>query len=208
MNNKVILTDIDGVCLDWEQDFNRWMIGNGHILVNPDAYKVHDRFTISTSEAKKVVREFNESAKICFLKPFRDSVYYIKLLHEKHGFVFHCVTSLTKDPAAQELRKMNLQRYFGQTAFEKFIYADTGSDKDEVLMPYKNTNLYWIEDKPINAELGIKYGLKSILMFHKYNEHYTNEHIIKVINWKGIYDIIMCAQLSNNAVGRLIPSDK
>ena len=191
MNNKVILTDIDGVCLDWEQDFNRWMISKGHKLVDADAYKVHDRFEIPLYEAKIAVRVFNESAKIAFLKPFRDSVHYIKRLHEKHGFVFHAITSLTKDWAAQELRKQNLQRYFGLTAFEQFVYADTGSDKDEVLAPYKNSNYYWIEDKPINAELGTDYGLKSILMAHNYNKHYNNVLIPRMQSWQEIYKLII-----------------
>lgn len=190
MNNKVILTDIDGVCLDWEQDFNIWMTNRGLKLVDPDAYKVHDRFAISSTEAKTSVRVFNESAKIAFLKPFRDSVHYIKRLHEKHGFVFHAVTSLTTDSAAQELRKLNLQRYFGNTAFEKFVYADTGSDKDEVLAPYKNSDLYWIEDKPVNAELGLSLGLRSILMAHNYNLNYTNINIPRLASWKEIYTII------------------
>lgn len=191
MNNKVILTDIDGVCLDWEYDFNRWMISKGHKLLDADAYKVHDRFEITLHEAKNAVRVFNESAKIAFLKPFRDSVHYIKRLHEKHGFIFHAVTSLSKDWAAQELRKQNLQRYFGLTAFEQFVYADTGSDKDEVLKPYKDTNCYWIEDKPINAELGIELGLRSVLIAHNYNINYSNKSIPRVQNWQEIYKLII-----------------
>lgn len=189
--NKVILTDIDGVCLDWESSFNNWMIGKGHKLHDADAYRVNDRFAISLSEAKISVRVFNESAKICFLRPFRDSVHYIKRLHEKHGYVFHAVTSLTIDKSAQELRKWNLQKCFGQTAFEEFVYADTGSDKDEVLSPYKNSELYWIEDKPVNAELGLKYGLKPFLMEHAYNKSYSNTGIIKVKNWHEIYKAII-----------------
>lgn len=191
MNNKVILTDIDGVCLDWESSFNNWMTQKGHVLVNADAYKVHDRFAISQSDAKIAVRVFNESAKIGFLKPFRDSVHYIKRLHEKHGYVFHAVTSLSKDPAAQELRKMNLQKYFGSTAFEAFVYADTGQDKDEVLEPYRNLNYYWVEDKPINAELGHKLGLRSLLMAHNYNKEFWNYNIKRVQNWHEIYKIVL-----------------
>ena len=191
MNNKVILTDIDGVCLDWEQDFNKWMTAKGHTLIEPDAYKVHERFNITLNEAKTSVRVFNESAKIMFLKPFRDSVHYIKRLHEKHGFVFHAVTSLTNDPAAQELRKINLQRYFGNTAFVNFVYTDTGGDKNEVLEQYRNSNYYWIEDKPINAELGLEMGLRSILMQHPYNISFANSKITVVKNWQEIYKLIV-----------------
>ena len=30
MKNKYILTDIDGVVLDWEEGFNYWIDFNGH----------------------------------------------------------------------------------------------------------------------------------------------------------------------------------
>ncbi len=76
---KIILTDADGVLLDWEFAFGVWM--------------------------------------------------------EQHGFVFHCITSMSSDENAQELRKMNLRKLFGETAFTKFIILDTGADKDDVLLP-------------------------------------------------------------------------
>ena len=79
-------------------------------------------------------------------------MYYVKRLHEEHGYVFHCITSLSKDENAQELRRMNLKKLFGKTAFDKFIFLDTGADKDEALLPYKDSGLWWIEDKIDNSK--------------------------------------------------------
>ena len=75
----------------------------------------------SQEEIKKLVKFFNESAAIGFLPALRDSAYYVKRLHEEHGYTFHCITSLSKDRNAQRLRKMNVRKLFGETAFDHFI---------------------------------------------------------------------------------------
>ena len=81
---------------------------------------------IDLDQGKKLIKIFNESAHMGFLPPLRDAMYYVKRLHEEYGYVFHCITSLSKDENAQELRRMNLKKLFGNTAFEKFIFLDTG----------------------------------------------------------------------------------
>jgi hypothetical protein len=79
---------------------------------------------------------------------------------------------------------------FGDTAFEKYVYLDTGADKDEELAFYKDSGCYWVEDKPENAEEGLKQGLNSILMNHTHNAEYEGE-AIRVNNWKEIYQLIV-----------------
>lgn len=188
MKKRIILTDIDGVVLNWEDSFNQWMQSIGHTLHDKDAYHIHIRFGIDKAESKKFVRQFNESAKIAFLKPLRDSVYYIKRFHEEHGFVFHSITSLSADPSAQKLRIQNLKSIFGEHVFARFLFEDTGNDKDAVLAEYANTGYAWIEDKPANAESGLAIGLTPFLMHHIYNEEYKNAHVKRVINWAQIYN--------------------
>lgn len=193
MNNldKVILTDCDGVLLNWEYAFTVWMERHGYVVYdsNPDAYDVGDRYGLSNSKKKELVKFFNESSAIGFLPPLRDAMYYVDLLHRKHGYVFHMITSLSLDPFAQDLRIKNTKKLFGETAFERFIFADTGADKDEVLEPYRNTGHLWIEDKIENAELGISLGLESILIEHGHNMHYTK--IPMMPTWKDLYDYIV-----------------
>ena len=94
-----------------------------------------------------------------------------------------------KDENSQELRRMNLRKLFGTTCFEKFVFLDTGADKDEALEHFKDSGLYWIEDKPSNADCGHKLGLKSILIEHGHNMHHECPYPI-VKNWKEIYDTI------------------
>ena len=114
-NNKVILSDCDGVLLDWEEGFSVWMEHHGHKLVEgyQFMYDMSDRYGISKEQSKKLVKTFNESAAIGFLPPLRDAQYYVKMLAEKHQYKLLVLTSLSLDPYAKELRIRNLNKCFG-----------------------------------------------------------------------------------------------
>jgi hypothetical protein len=191
--NKIILTDADGVLLNWEYAFCTWMEQHGYTQINNGNhyYDLSERFNITRAEAKERVRIFNESAAIGFLPALRDAMYYVKRLHEEHGYEFHCITSLSLDPSAYQLRKMNLEKLFGPTAFTKLICLDTGADKEAALAKYQDTGFYWIEDKYENAVAGLKAGLRPILIEHGFN---MNEPILdgmkKCLNWREIYEYV------------------
>jgi hypothetical protein len=152
-------------------------------------YDIGTRYGIDQEQGRKLIKMFNESAAIGFLPPLRDAMYYVKRLHEEHGHVFHCITSLSTDVNAKRLREMNLRKLFGKTAFEGVTCLATGADKDSALEPYAGSNLYWIEDKPENADLGHRVGLRSILMEHGHNMNHECPYPI-VKNWREIYEII------------------
>ena len=189
---KLILTDADGVLLDWEWAFNVWMQEHGFEEVPGSKlnYDMSMRYGIPKEQVKKLIHLFNESAAIGFLPALRDAMYYVKRLHEEHGFRFHCITSLSLDPNAQKLREMNLNKLFGTSAFERIVCLDTGADKDETLQEYEGTGCYWLEDKWENAEAGYRAGLRSLLVEHGHNMHHYHEGITIVKNWKEIYQLI------------------
>ena len=190
--DKVILVDADGVLLDWERTFTQWMVDHGYETVKDHElkYKVYEKFVdVPKSQSNVMARYFNESASIAYMPPLRDAIKYVKKLHEEHGYVFHLITSLSSDEHAQALRTKNIRNLFGNTAFEKFIYLDTGADKDKVLEAYRDTNLFWIEDKPANADIGASMGLDAILMAHTHNKGYLGP-AYRVYNWSGVYQRI------------------
>ena len=186
--NKVILTDVDGVLLDWEYAFDVWMERKGYDVMVSNVYDMAVKYDIEKSECKKLVRHFNESAWMEYLNPLRDSMKYVKKLHEECGYVFHVITSLSNDLYAQYLRTENLKNIFGDTVFEKFVYLDTGEDKDEALEAYWGTGCFWVEDKPENAILGNEKGLVAILMDHEHNRGQAEE-CTRVNSWKEIYEM-------------------
>jgi hypothetical protein len=154
-------------------------------------YNIGKRYNISDAQGRQLIKYFNESAAIGFLPPLRDAMYYVKKLHEKHGFVFHAITSLSLDKNAVHLREMNLKKLFGETVFERIVCLDTGADKDDALMPYKDSGLWWIEDKIDNCLVGTNLGLNSLLMEHGHNMDFEHIDIPRVKNWREVYDLVL-----------------
>jgi FMN phosphatase YigB (HAD superfamily) len=190
---KIILTDVDGVILDWEEGFSVWMEHHGHTMVEGGKliYKIGDRYGISNNQGHKLVRQFNESAAMGFLPPLRDAQYYVKLLAEKHQYRFLAVTSLSLDPYAKELRTRNLMKIFGNDTFVDVICLDTGADKDDILAELAQTykGNWWIEDKPSNVDAGVAVGFKGILVEHGHNMNYEGNAVVAK-TWEEIYNVI------------------
>lgn len=188
-SNNVILTDADGVLLNWEYAFDCWMEEKGYTPLTRDIYDVISRYGLDKEEKDLLVRSFNESAAIGFLPPLRDAIHYVRKLHEEHGYIFRVITSLSLNKHAGRLRQKNLFKLFG-TAIDDVLCLDTGADKDEALAPYKDSGMIWIEDKPENADLGAELGLTSYLIEHKHNMNHDNDDVTIVKNWKELYELI------------------
>lgn len=186
--NKIILTDCDGVLLNWEYAFDIWMEQRGCKLLYKDVYDIALRYGITKPEAKGYVKIFNECAAIGFLPPLRDAMYYVRKLHEEHGYVFRVITSLSLDPYAKKLRVRNLEKLFG-SAIDDVICLACGADKDVALEPYRDSGMLWIEDKEENAELGNALGLDAILVEHEHNMQHDVVPLMK--NWKDIYEYVL-----------------
>ena len=186
---KIILTDCDGVLLAWEGAFHDWMIGKGFTKKAEATYDISTTFGIPKTLGKKLVKEFNESAWMGFLPAYKDARSGVAKLVE-HGWQFIVITSLRLDPKAQMLRVSNLKNIFGKNVFIEVICLDTGEDKDEELVKFKDSGLWWIEDKPENAECGLKYGLKPILIEHEHNKDHEVKGIVNAYDWEEIYNII------------------
>lgn len=186
----VILTDCDGVLLNWDAHFDEWMAAHNYKTVEKKSthYDISIRYGIPKPRKDELVRAFNEGANIGFLPPHRDAVKYVRRLHEEYGYVFRVITSLSTSPWAIRLREKNLKDLFG-TAIEQVICLDTGADKDNVLEPYRDKGMIWVEDKPANALLGHNLGLKTFLMLHDHNVGDSGPYT-RVHNWKEIYEHI------------------
>jgi len=201
-SNRIILTDVDGVLLEWEHHFTKWMLQrtlfdergaryHPHRLL-PDkenTYEMAERFGVTKTEIRKHIREFNRSAWMGTQRPMLESQTWVKLLAAE-GWTFIPITSQTSDIPAQQLRKRRLGELFGEHVFVNYHILGTGADKDSALAEFHNTGLYWVEDKPNNAVAGLKYGLKPILIDHPYNRDFDHPDVIRVSNWKEIHQIL------------------
>ena len=187
VRDKVILTDCDGVLLDWEYHFYKWVLETEGLHQLTGEYSVAKALNIPWKTGAKLIQTFNKSEMIRSLSPLRDSVKYVRKLHEEHGYIFHVITSQTDDPTAQEWRKENLRNVFGDV-FDGFTILKTGQNKDKVLAKWEGTECYWIEDKVSNIKMGNDAGLEGILIAHNWNMDCFDE--TKVKTWKEIYNII------------------
>ena len=191
ISNRIILTDVDGVLLEWENHFTKWMISKGYQL-QPNMqseYNMHVRFGEEPGIVKSRIREFNCSAWMATQEPMPGSVQWVRLLHAE-GWTFVPITSQTSDLPAQALRKRRLAEVFGSDVFSNYFILETGADKDSVLEEFRGTGLYWVEDKWANAVAGLKYGLKSILIDHQYNREFNHPDIVRVNNWEQIHKVV------------------
>ena len=188
---KTILTDADGVLLDWNYAFELWMSERGYYATGPrDVYEREVAYEMPRPEMRKLISHFNSSAAIGFLPPLRDAMYYVRKLAIEHGYVFRCITSLSLDKHACQLRTKNLKMLFGKRTFEEFVYLDTGADKDEALAEYKDSGCFWLEDKIQNAQAGAKAGLNPILVAGDFN---VTDEFPRYWKWKDIYNHITTA---------------
>ena len=190
-DRRIILTDVDGVLLEWENHFANWMINKGY-QQKPGREKVYSmdrRYGLTKKKKEELIKEFNNSAWMGTQEPMPESQTWVKLLHAE-GWTFIPITSQTRDIPAQELRKRRLKDLFGGTVFENFFILDTGADKDSALAEFHGTGLWWVEDKTENALLGLEYGLKPLLVDHTYNRKFKHQNVTRVKHWKHIYRII------------------
>ena len=200
-SNRIILTDVDGVLLEWEHHFTKWMLQRTlfdergaryhpyRLLPDKEnTYEMAERFGVTKTEIRKLIREFNRSAWMGTQRPLPESQTWVKLLHAE-GWTLIPITSQTSDIPAQLLRKKRLGELFGDHVFTNYHILDTGADKNSALSEFHGTGLYWIEDKPKNALCGLEYGLKPILIDHPYNRDFSHPDITRVNNWKDIHDI-------------------
>lgn len=191
MSSRIILTDVDGVLLDWEKHFGKWMSSRGYQQVEgaEKLYAMYERYGISREEKETLIREFNCSAWMGTQEPMPNSQTWVKLLHAE-GWTFIPITSQTMDIPAQELRKKRLKELFGGTVFSNFFILETGADKDSALAEFHGTGLWWVEDKTKNAYAGLDYGLRPIIIDHPYNTDCQHPDIKRVADWQEIRTLV------------------
>jgi FMN phosphatase YigB (HAD superfamily) len=190
---KRILTDCDGVLLKWEDGFDAFMLSKGFVRrAGTEAdYSMALRYGVTTRQTQEFIKEYNESDAMATLKPFADSIEYVAKLADM-GFRFTAVTSMSDHPDAKTYRTQNLKTLFGDV-FDEVVCLEMGASKANVLMRWADSKLFWIEDHMRQAEAGHEAGLRTVLINHPYNTHYTTDLFPKVsfeTPWKEIYNLV------------------
>lgn len=191
---KIILTDIDGVMLDWVSEFDHfiketqgWNLPEG----GHETYDLSIAYDVPRKDIQKLIREYNNSHFMSSLSPLRDAVDGVDNLRSR-GYEFHAITSFNSNEQAIAWRNENIESVFGKGAITDMVCLRMGSGKRNALLAAASklgTGLYWLEDHPGNAETGLEIGFRSILFSHPYNTDYAGE-IPFVDTWAELQDII------------------
>lgn len=190
---RLILTDADGVLLDWLGEFTDHMIELGHQPV-PEAdiyYNLGKRFDMCQLDALEIGTRFNESTKMRNLRPYKDAVKYVKLLSEQ-GFKFVVISSMSDKDLSKAYRMENLRNLFGDCMID-LHGLHPSEDKQRTLLEWADRDLFWIEDHFKNAVAGHEVGLSPILVSNEYNQKFKTDLFPATSieePWKEIYDII------------------
>ena len=176
-NCAKILTDCDGVLLDWLGSFDQWMLEeHNKEVVNERVYCIGGRYGESPQYGKERVLEFNGSDAVDYLSPMPGAVRAVETLGAK-GHTFDVITAFSDDPVRIEKRRELLEEHFGNVFGELHSHSFTTS-KYPYLELYEPGHI-WIEDNAANAAIGQALGHRSFLLTHPYNEDEGQELLIE-----------------------------
>lgn len=197
-----IVTDIDGVCLDYVEGFIEWVEEEYGWTINPqserDTYNMsswfhkaepiadntrgmHFKF-MNTEEFIRLITEFNNYPRC--LKPIKDSQEALAAL-KAQGHTIIALSSFGGSHATQEFRKAYLRVLF-PGVFDDIILLDLGACKKEALAELNAD--YFIEDHKDHAETGAGLGIFTFLIRTSYNK--GAQDVCHVEGWWSIEGVI------------------
>ncbi len=156
----VILTDIDGVAIQWQsglpyfaQKYNLPLEHILNVIIEDKFIPPAEIFDCHKDLADKLIKKYNSSDFIRYLAPYTDSLAVINKLKTKYRFV--AVTALGTDVDSLLNRKFNLQALF-PGAFEDIFVC--GHDESKSVLFRKAKQKYgsdivaYIDDMPHHVE--------------------------------------------------------
>ncbi|MFA7408388.1 MAG: hypothetical protein WCY93_11290 [Anaerolineaceae bacterium] len=185
-DQRLILSDVDGVMLWWVKAFDAWMEAQGYEKISQTDYSTDLTYGVGEQEGRDLAQRFNESRAFRNLEPMPDSFHYMNRLNKEFGFRFHCITSVPD--SVQGVRLRNLKRIFGDLIY-KVDCVGRSAMKGPILEQYKDTGLFWLEDKYTNAKMGDDLGLNALLFDQHYNVTMPQD-VQRVSGWKEVYQIV------------------
>jgi len=194
MKKRIILTDVDGCLLNWNEGFCEFMIEKGYPQLpnTMHEYSIGVRHGITFEQGGQFIEEYNHSDYMKRLDTFADAEIYVPKIAAL-GFRFIAVTSISDEPQAKINRTENLEMRFGDV-FEEVHCLKMGESKAHILAEnWGGSDLFWIEDHTRQAEAGHEAGLKTVLISHPYNEHFQTDLFPRVSHdtpWKEIYEMV------------------
>lgn len=186
--DKILLTDCDGVLLDWLKGFCSFMSEKGFKIKDSFSYKLETAFNLKSDEINNLIVEFNMSDNMVSLPPIFDAKECLSVF-KKAGYKIICISSMSDNENSQNKRIKNLKNVFGDDTFSNFHFLKLHASKKPILNLYSGKKAIWVEDHVQNAIDGATIGFKTFLLNHSYNDNAIFDdkyNIEKVVCWKEI----------------------
>lgn len=187
---KLILTDVDGVILQWPKAFGTYIKEIGLVPLNhtiQQFYEVSELLDITDEEANKLVLQFHNSEHFKYLTPYYDALTYLHKMAGE-GYRFIAISAVGDTEHIYQSRLDNLNKYFFHVFEDLHIVAPHTSK-----IPYlsKYNNAIWIEDSLKHAKSGVEVGHLTFFMDRGDLRNETAEPpMITVESWKDVYDYL------------------
>lgn len=180
MADIVILLDIDGVCLNWEQGLEDYLQAHRPHLTQAELFDEHafdlaSRYGISSDDANQLVWDFHHHSSFANLSPMPGSTQAIHDLRNQGKLV--AITACGTTDRIRNFRIENLNKCFG-TSFSEIYCTNNFEEKKSYLSNYPSS--FWVEDHMNNAIMGAELGHKSYLVSAKHNQHQFHPLITRV----------------------------
>lgn len=188
--SKTILTDVDGVILDWTQSFEDW-IQNEKMPLEIFEDSLHDCTSIeewlgvSREDATILIREFSKTDHFKSLPAFPDALVIIPAL-KKLGHNFIAITACDDTDESKSKREINLETVF-PGVFEDVIFS--GIDSKDGKRPYLKdwSDCYWVEDTHEHAVVGHDLGHTTFFVENDIRYPEVHNELIKINSWYDIF---------------------
>lgn len=182
----MILTDVDGVLLDWFAGFKKFVQDKGIEVAEGDPADWSMVGWVKSNNIQGLISEFNDSWAFEYLPHYVTAKSQLKKLHEE-GHAVVAITSCSSDSKVREMRINNLERKFGPI-FEDVICLPLMESKLNILSQYAPT--FWVEDSLHGAKAGVEAGHRTFLLDKPYNQGPIDKRIERVKDWYEIYERI------------------
>lgn len=174
---KRILTDVDGVLLDWVSGMKSYLENEMGFVVDDEEIRrgffISEWLNISRDEASKIVADYHASDYFKNLNSIRNAETVLKDLGE-NGYRFVAITSALNPYSTErqhiikQNRMDNLTKLFGHIFDDVELVCIQTECKSDFLKKYDAT--WWVEDHVENAIIGQDIGHKSLVMHSDYFE--------------------------------------
>ena len=189
---KIFLTDVDGVLVNFSLTFEKWILSLGlktatPTLITPAKYFKIEDWVIdeSITDHAKLVQDFFESDFSHHFIQWEDSRVIDKL--SKRGWKFVAITAIGTSEKGRLNRQICLDNLFGRYTFSDVIVTEPFDSKLDVLKSFAPT--FWVDDSPHHVDDGIEAGHLSFHMHRKGDVrqcHHTDAIIVN--DWHGVID--------------------